>query len=77
MNKEYYIASACDKIIWRRREVVHQPAGCRRMFFRGSLDKLGIYPDIYQIGKYKARATPSLAKTCLDAHREFMNSLLG
>jgi hypothetical protein len=24
------------------------------MFFRGSLDKLGIYPDIYQIGKYKS-----------------------
>ena len=46
------------------------------MFFRGSLDKLGIYPDIYQIGKYKSVGDTFTRKDMSDAHREFMNSLL-
>ena len=46
------------------------------MFFRGSLDKLGIYPDIYQIGKYKSAGDMFTRKDMSDAHREFMNSLL-
>src|SRR5207244_7552347 len=46
------------------------------MFFRGSLDKLGIYPDIYQIGRYKSAGDMFTQKQMTDAHREFMNSLL-
>ena len=46
------------------------------MFFRGSLDKLGIYPDIYQIGKYKSAGDMFTQKTMTDAHREYVNALL-
>jgi protease-4 len=46
------------------------------MFFRGSLDKLGIYPDIYQIGKYKSVGDTFTQKQMTDAHREYINSLL-
>jgi len=46
------------------------------MFFRGSLDKLGVYPDIFQIGKYKSVGDTFTRKDMSDAHREFMNSLL-
>ena len=46
------------------------------MFFRGSLDKLGIYPDMYQIGKYKSAGDMFTRKDMTDAHREFINSLL-
>src|SRR5438309_5821780 len=46
------------------------------MFFRGSLDKLGIYPDIYQIGKYKSAGDMFTQKQMTDAHREFINSLV-
>ncbi len=46
------------------------------MFFRGSLDKLGIYPDIYQIGKYKSAGDMFTQKQMTDAHREYINSLL-
>jgi protease-4 len=46
------------------------------MFFRGSLDKLGIYPDMYQIGKYKTAGDTFTQKQMTDAHREYINSLL-
>ncbi len=77
LNKEYYIATACDKII------VPPPGNlfinglaADVMFFRGSLDKLGIYPDIYQIGKYKSAGDTFTQKQMTDAHREYINSLL-
>jgi protease-4 len=46
------------------------------MFFRGSLDKLGIYPDIFQIGKYKSIGDMFTQKKMTDAHRDYVNSLL-
>src|SRR4029450_3704795 len=46
------------------------------MFFRGSLDKLGIYPDLYQIGKYKSAGDMFTQKKMTDAHKEYINSLL-
>jgi protease-4 len=46
------------------------------MFFRGSLDKLGIYPDMYQIGKYKSAGDIFTRKEMSEAHREAVNSLL-
>ena len=77
MNKEYYIASACDKIyIAPPGELFINGFAADVMFFRGSLDKLGIYPDIYQIGKYKSVGDTFTRKEMSDAHREFMNSLL-
>jgi len=77
MNKEYYIASACDKIyLAPPGELFINGLAADVMFFRGSLDKLGIYPDIFQIGKYKSVGDMFTRKEMSDAHREFMNSLL-
>jgi protease-4 len=77
MNKEYYIASACDKIyLAPPGELFINGLAADVMFFRGSLDKLGIYPDIFQIGKYKSAGDTFTRKEMSDAHREFMNSLL-
>lgn len=77
MNKEYYIASACDKIyLPPPGELFINGLAADVMFFRGSLDKLGIYPDIYQIGKYKSAGDTFTRKDMSDAHREFMNELL-
>jgi len=77
MNKEYYIASACDKIyVAPPGELFINGLAADVMFFRGSLDKLGIYPDIFQIGKYKSVGDTFTQKQMTDAHREFMNSLL-
>src|ERR1043166_7597786 len=77
LNKEYYIASACDKIIVPPPgELFINGLAADVMFFRGSLDKLGIYPDIYQIGKYKSAGDMFTQKQMTDAHREYINSLL-
>ena len=77
LNKEYYIATACDKIIVPPPgELFVNGLAADVMFFRGSLDKLGIYPDIYQIGKYKSVGDMFTQKQMTDAHREFINELL-
>ena len=77
LNKEYYIATACDKIIVPPPgELFINGLAADVMFFRGSLDKLGIYPDIYQIGKYKSAADMFTQKQMTDAHREYINSML-
>jgi protease-4 len=76
-TKEYYIASACDRIyVAPPGELFITGLAADVIFFRGSLDKLGIYPDIYQIGKYKSAADMFTRKEMSEAHREFMDSLL-
>lgn len=77
LNKEYYIATACDKIIVPPPgELFINGLAADVMFFRGSLDKLGIYPDIYQIGKYKSAGDMFTQKQMTEAHREYINELL-
>jgi protease IV len=77
LNKEYYIATACDKIyVPPPGELFVNGLAADVMFFRGSLDKLGIYPDIYQIGKYKTAGDTFTQKEMTEAHRQFINELL-
>jgi protease IV len=77
LNKDYYIAVACDKIfVPPPGELFTIGLAADVMFFRGSLDKLGIYPDIYQIGKYKSAADMFKEKEMTPAHREYINSML-
>ena len=77
LNKEYYIASACDRVYMAPPgELFITGLAADVMFFRGTLDKLGVYPDIYQIGKYKSAGDIFTRKEMSDAHREATNSLL-
>jgi protease IV len=77
LNKEYYIASACNKIIVPPPgELFINGLAADVMFFRGTLDKLGIYPDVFQIGKYKSAGDMFTQKQMTDAHREYINALL-
>ncbi len=77
LNKDYYIATACDKIFLPPPgELFTIGLAADVMFFRGSLDKLGIYPDLYQIGKYKSAGDTFTQKKMTDAHRDYINSLL-
>ncbi|HEU4477861.1 MAG TPA: signal peptide peptidase SppA [Pyrinomonadaceae bacterium] len=77
MNKEYYIATACDQIYMAPPgELFITGLAADVMFFRGSLDKLGVYPDIYQIGKYKSAGDTFTQKQMTEAHREYINSFI-
>lgn len=76
-DKEFYIASACDKIyLAPPGELFINGLAADVMFFRGSLDKLGVYPDMVQMGKYKTAVETFTRKDMSDANREFMNALL-
>jgi protease-4 len=77
MDKEYYLATACDKIyVAPPGELFINGLAADVLFFRGSLDKLGIYPDMVQVGKYKTAVETFTRKDMSDANREFMNALL-
>ena len=77
LMKDYYVATACDKIfVPPSGELFTIGMAADVMFFRGSLDKLGIYPDVYQIGKYKSVGDMFTQKQMTDAYREYINSLL-
>ncbi len=77
MNKEYYVASAAEKVFM-------PPAGdlyvnglaAEATFYRGSLDKLGIEPEVIKIGKYKNAPDQFTEKQMSEAQREVINALL-
>jgi protease-4 len=76
-DKEYYLASAADK-------VVMLPIGYLTLggldaevtFIKGTLDKLGIVADLEHIGDYKTASDLLTRDKMSDAHKEMVNSLL-
>ncbi len=73
---EYYLASVADR-------VVLMPAGqldvaglaSYELFFRGTLDKIGVYPDLLHIGDYKSASNTFTERSFTPAHREMTQSL--
>ena len=76
-SREYYVAASCDKIFMPPSGdlYVNGLAG-EAMFFRGSLDKLGIEPDVFKIGKYKNAPDSYTRKDMSDGQREVTNAIL-
>jgi signal peptide peptidase SppA, 67K type len=76
-NKEYYIATSCEKVfVAPPGDLFINGLAAEVMFFRGSLDKLGIEPDVFQIGKYKNAPDQFTRKEMSEAHKEVVNSML-
>ncbi|MBC8155308.1 MAG: signal peptide peptidase SppA [Bacteroidetes bacterium] len=79
-EKGYYLASVADKIYLN-------PAGglewnglnAELTFFKGTLDKLGIKPEIFRVGEYKSAVEPFLRENMSDPNRlqvsSFLNSI--
>ncbi len=73
---EYYLATAADRIVL-------MPAGeldvagmaSSELFFRGALDKLGVYPDLLHIGEYKTASNTFTEHGFTAAHREMAQAL--
>ncbi len=77
MNKEYYIASAADKVFLPPSgDLYINGFAANVMFYRGTLDKLGVEPEFIQIGKYKNAPDQYLRKDMAEGHREVMNSIM-
>ncbi|MEJ7617259.1 MAG: signal peptide peptidase SppA [Pyrinomonadaceae bacterium] len=76
-NKEYYIATACDRIyVAPIGDLYINGLAAEAMFYRGALDKLGVYADFYQIGKYKNAPDQYTRKEMSEAQREVLNAML-
>ena len=76
-NKEFYIASAADNVyVMPGGHLFIYGYAAEAIFYRGSLEKLGIYPDVFQIGKYKNAPDQYTRKEMSEGHREVVNSLL-
>jgi protease IV len=79
-EKAYYIASVADKVYLN-------PAGdlewngiaAELTFFKGTLDKLGLKPEIFRVGTFKSAVEPFLLDKMSDPNRlqtaSFLNSI--
>jgi protease IV len=76
-NKDYYIATACDKVFLPPSgDLAINGLAANVMFYRGTLDKIGVEPEFIQIGKYKNAPDQYLRKDMAEGHREVMNAIL-
>ncbi len=76
-NKEYYLASAADKIVLMPTGyLMFTGLNAEVTFIKGTLDKLGIVADLEHIGDYKTASDRLTRKEMSEAHREVINSLL-
>jgi protease-4 len=76
-NKEYYIASAADKVFLPPTgDIYINGFAANAVFYRGTLDKLGIEPEVIQIGKYKNAPDTYTRKDMSEGQREVLDSIL-
>lgn len=78
MNREYYIATAADKIfVPPSGDLYINGFAAEAMFYKGSLDKLGIEADVIQIGpRYKNAPDQYTRKEMGEGQREVINAVL-
>jgi protease-4 len=78
MNREYYIATAADKVFLPPSgDLYINGFAAEAMFYKGSLDKLGIEAEVIQIGpKYKNAPDRFTRKEMSDGQREVINAIL-
>lgn len=76
-NREYYIATAAEKIFLPPGgDLYVNGFAAQAMFYRGSLDKLGIEPQFVKIGKYKNAPDQYTEKEMSEGQKETINAIL-
>lgn len=76
-NRTYYLASSCRTVFLLAHSLLYvkgMMAGST--FYRGTLDKLGVYPDLLHIGEYKNATNVFTEKKFTPAHKEATEALL-
>jgi protease-4 len=75
-EQEYYLATACDKIFLMPTASLDLTGiASYELFLRGTLDKIGAYPDALHVGEYKTAANTFTERTFTPSHREMSESL--
>ncbi len=75
-EQEFFLASACDKVFLMPTSSLDLTGlASYELFLRGTLDKIGAYPDALHIGDYKTASNIYTQQTYTPAHREMAVSL--
>ena len=75
-DREYYLATAADKVFLMPSSPLDLTGvATYELFLRGTLDKIGAYPDLHHIGDYKTAVNTFTEKGYTPAHREMDESL--
>ena len=75
-EQEFYLASACDKVFLMPTASLDLTGiATYELFLRGTLDKIGAYPDALHIGEFKTASNIYSEKTFTPSHREMAESL--
>lgn len=75
-DKEYYLATACDRIILHPEGMlIINGIGGYVPFFKQALNKLGIEAEVEKIGKYKTAYNMFIEDEFTPAHREMLDSI--
>jgi protease-4 len=70
-QKAYYLASVADKIYLTPGGMIEfKGIHSQRMFFKGTLEKLGVEMQVFRVGKYKSAVEPYIEEKMSDASRE-------
>ena len=75
-DREYYLASAADRVfLLPSSPLDFKGVATYAVFLRGTLDKIGAYPDLHHIGDYKTAMNQLTEKGYTRAHKEMDESL--
>ena len=75
-DREYYLASAADKVyLLPTSSLDLTGVASYEIFLRGALDKIGAVPDFLHVGEYKTAVNQMTEKGFTPAHREMSESL--
>src|SRR5436305_3918297 len=75
-DREYYLASAADKVFLMPSTPLDLTGvATYELFLRGTLDKLAVYPDLHRIGDYKTAVNTFKEKSFTAAHKEMDESM--
>ncbi len=75
-DREYYLATAADKIYLMPSATLDVVGvATYELFLRGTLDKIGAVPDLHHIGDYKTAVNTFMEKGFTAAHKEMDESL--
>ena len=75
-DREYYLATAADKIFLMPSAALDLTGvATYELFLRGTFDKIGVYPDLHRIGDYKTAVNTFKEKSYTKAHKEMDESM--
>jgi protease-4 len=75
-DREYYLASAADKVyLMPSTSLDLIGVATYQLFLRGTLDKIGAYPDLHHIGDYKTAVNTFTEREYTATHKEMDEAL--